>query len=382
MKSLCIISHTEHYRLADGTIVGLGSTVTEINQLLRIFDNIIHVAMLHNVFAPPSALPYISDKISFVKLPEVGGKTFFDKMNVIFQSPKILVTVRKAIKETDYFQFRAPTGIGVYVIPYLLFFVSQKGWFKFAGNWKQTHAPYTYRFQKWLLEHQSRPVTINGFWTDQPNQCLSFENPCLTEYEIKFGQTIKASKNLQFPIQLCFVGRLEAAKGLDLIIETLTNLDTESLQKIKIVHIVGAGSQIKYYQKLAKIKALPFVFYGYLSRAAVHQIYTKSHAIILPSASEGFPKVIAEAINYGCIPIVSDVSSISQYIKNNVNGFLIEFLTMERITKILLKFLNLSEAEYSNLRQSSIMEIQKFSYTYYNQRILADILKKFDTIQE
>ena len=44
---------------------------------------------------------------------------------------------------------------------------------------------------------------------------------------------------------------------------------------------------------------------------------------VLPSYSEGFPKVIAEAMNFGCIPIVSDISCIRQYIINGKNGFLI-----------------------------------------------------------
>ena len=47
MKVLTIISHTEHYKTADGKIVGLGSTVTEINNLISVFGEIRHVAMLH-----------------------------------------------------------------------------------------------------------------------------------------------------------------------------------------------------------------------------------------------------------------------------------------------------------------------------------------------
>ena len=65
---LLVISHTEHYKQPDGSIVGLGSTVTEINHLLDLFDEIIHVAMLHKVHAPPSALPYVSNKITFILL--------------------------------------------------------------------------------------------------------------------------------------------------------------------------------------------------------------------------------------------------------------------------------------------------------------------------
>ena len=137
MKVLTIISHTEHYKMPNGTIVGLGSTVTEINHLVSVFDEIRHVAMLHQDVAPASALPYTSDKIIFIPIKAVGGSTLYDKLAIVWQVPKVITTIRNTLKGSDYFQFRAPTGIGVFVIPYLMFFTSKKGWFKYAGNWKQ-----------------------------------------------------------------------------------------------------------------------------------------------------------------------------------------------------------------------------------------------------
>jgi glycosyltransferase involved in cell wall biosynthesis len=374
MSTLTIISHTEHYNKPDGSIVGLGSTVTEINHLLAVFDTIVHVAMLHEVAAPPSALPYTSNKITFVALPAVGGTPVIDKLGVIFKAPQILNIIRKAISKTDYFQFRAPTGIGVYVIFYLVFFSKKKGWFKYAGNWKQEQAPLAYRFQRWLLKNQKRKVTINGAWLDQPKQCLTFENPCLTAAEVELGKHAIANKTFQYPLQFCFVGRLEAAKGLDLIINAIESLDANDRSKIGKDHLVGDGKRITEYKKKVKDKELPFVFHGYLSRTAVHNIYKESHAILLPSASEGFPKVIAEAMNYGCIPIVSDVSSIGHYIKDNENGFLIKTLNSESVMEVLRQFLNRSENEYTLIMTSGNNNLHKFSYHYYNQRIETEIL--------
>ncbi|MGC1633467.1 MAG: glycosyltransferase [Gelidibacter sp.] len=374
MRSLTIISHTEHYMLADGSIVGLGSTVTEINHLLEVFDTITHVAMLHNTVAPSSASPYTSDKIKFVALPAVGGTTLSDKLAIVFQASKIIMRVHKGLKSSNYFQFRAPTGIGVFVIPYLILFNSKKGWFKYAGNWKQEDAPLAYRFQKWLLARQSLPVTINGFWKDQPKQCLSFENPCLTEEEIQAGQSIIASKTLQLPLEFCFVGRLEAAKGVGLIIDALSILDAESLDKIGVIHLVGEGGRKSDYEKQVEDRALPVVFHGYLSRDEVHQIYIRSHAILLPSASEGFPKVIAEAMNYGCIPIVSDVSSIGHYIGDSENGFLMKEVTVDSLKICILKLLDLEAHVHHQMATTSVEFINHFSYAYYNQRIWKEIL--------
>ncbi|EMQ95526.1 Glycosyltransferase [Xanthomarina gelatinilytica] len=371
---LTIISHTEHYQLDDGSIVGLGSTVTEINQLLGIFDTITHVAMLHDTPAPPSALPYSSNSITFVGLPAVGGTTWAAKLQLLLQAPNILVQIHRALKQADYFQFRAPTGMGVFVIPYLMVFTSKRGWFKYAGNWKQEQAPLAYRFQKWLLESQSRPVTINGSWPNQPKHCLSFENPCLTKQELDEGQKVVANKTFSKPIELCFVGRLEAAKGVDLILEALASLDDHQSSKIATLHLVGAGNRSTAYQQHVDTLGLTVTFHGYLSRSEVHDIYKRSHAILLPSASEGFPKVIAEAMNYGCVPIVSQVSAIGQYIAHGENGLLMETVSVQALNTCLNRFLDLEEAAFKTMTQPSISFMQRFSYPYYNQRIEQDVL--------
>ncbi|WP_299101300.1 glycosyltransferase [uncultured Winogradskyella sp.] len=375
MSILTIISHTEHYKTPDGTIVGLGSTVTEINNLVDVFDSIVHVAMLHDVSAPSSALPYTSNKITFVPLPAVGGTNVISKLDIIWKAPKMIGIIKKALDASDYFQFRAPTGIGVFVIPYLVLFNKNKGWFKYAGNWKQENAPLAYSFQRWLLKKQKRRVTINGKWQDQQNHCLTFENPCLTEAEVKAGRGVVSNKKFDNnSVDFCFVGRLEEEKGIGLLVNAFKNLSVDFQKQVGTIHIVGDGKLREYFQNQTKDIGLNFEFYGYLSRKDVHHIYKISHAIILPSASEGFPKVISEAMNYGCLPIVSNVSSISNYVIDSKNGFLLSEITEEGLKDKIQKMLNLSEVIYLRMIASNDSNIYKFTYSYYNDRIKTELL--------
>lgn len=377
MRRLTIISHTEHYRTPEGEIVGLGSTVTEINHLLLLFDEITHVAMLHDQNPPPSALPYVSNRITFVAIPVVGGQKLNDKLFIVLKAPKILSVVNRYLNDSDWFQFRAPTGIGVFLIPYLIFFRRKdKGWYKYAGNWKQQKAPIGYRFQKWLLLKQSRKVTINGSWENQPKQSISFENPCLTKEDLRRGKGIRGAKSFDTPLELCFVGRLEEEKGLDLIIDALHGLSLESAKKIGTVHIVGSGSRKKAFERKTASQHINFQFYGMLSRIKVQDIYTQSHAIILPSKSEGFPKVISEALNFGCLPIVSDVSSISQYIIDGENGYVIKALTLQGLKETIERFLRLNTEVYKQMIIQPTDFIERFSYEYYNYRLTKTILEK------
>lgn len=376
--TLTIISHTEHYKTSAGCIVGHGSTITEINHFLEIFDHVIHLAMLRPGNAPDSSLPYVSDRIQFIPIPAVGGKGIGAKWSIVWKAPETLRIVGRYLKKADYFQFRAPTGIGVYLIPYLMC-VKKEGWFKYAGNW-QKPSSFLYQFQKWMLEKQRKKVTINGHWPNQLEHCLSFENPCLTNLELEEGiNVIKDKKLIPGQIEICYVGRMEASKGIDLLLDALQWLDALTLEKIKKVHLVGDGPKLPLYKERTKTINIPLSFYGSMDREGVRSVFKKSHFLVLPSTSEGFPKVVSEGLNYGCVPIVTNMPAIAEKIKEGVNGFLIPFPDCQSVSHMLKTSLDLSENQYEVLKGESRKIIETFTYNYYNKRIQTEILKEMES---
>ncbi len=372
---LAIISHTEHYKSSTGEVVGWGPTISEINHLIEEFDTIYHIAMLHDEPPPSSALPYTSERIKFVALPPSGGQTVGSKLRTIKLAPKIISTVRQTLKQVDFFQLRTPTGIGVYLIPYLTFFCKKKGWYKYAGNWNQKNPPLGYRLQRSMLKKQSRKVTINGHWKNQPKQCYSFENPCLTLKDVEEGQKVRQAKEVSGRLQFCYVGRLEKPKGVERIIKAFKLLSSEQKQRVECVHLVGDGSEYEYFNTLAQTTGVPFIFHGFLPRRQVFSIYEKSHVFVMPTtASEGFPKVIAEAMNFGCLPIVSNISSIGHYINQDQNGYVLEEVTSEALCVELIKVLSLKMNAYRQMMNNQDELLNKFTFSYYNNRIINEIL--------
>ena len=158
-------------------------------------------------------MPYTSENIHFIPLPFTGGKRLIDKMDVIWNALGTILKVFKYLRKVDCFKLRAPTGIGVYLIPILTLFTKKKGWFKYAGNWSQNNPPFGYAIQRWFLKRQHRNVTINGRWANQPKQCLTFENPCITEKYRLEGITTVKNKNFTQPFIYCFAGRLKMRRG-------------------------------------------------------------------------------------------------------------------------------------------------------------------------
>ncbi|WP_271393011.1 glycosyltransferase [Aequorivita sinensis] len=371
---LAIISHTEHYKLPDGTIVGWGPTISELNHLAQDFDEIYHLAFLHPEMPPPSSLPYTSSKIKFIPMKPLGGKGIGEKLKIIANIPSVINNVNKVLQQVDVFQLRTPTGIGVFLIPYLSLFSKKKGWYKYAGNWNQDKPPYGYALQRWMLKKQHRKVTINGRWPQQESHCITFENPCLTGEERVIGLQITNAKVFKPPYTFCFVGRLEDAKGVQRIIDAFGSL--ESKKNVNTIHFIGNGEKMKVYKKQCEELQLPAVFHGFLDRAQVFEIYKKSHFLMLPStASEGFPKVIAEAMNFGCLPIVSSVSSITQYV-NSSNGFVVNPCTAEALRELVLDILKIEE-NVLKVKASKAYKVAKdFTFENYRHRIKTEILKK------
>lgn len=371
---LAIISHTEHF-LDEGKPVGWGATVREINNLTKIFSKVIHLAPLHKGKAPDSALGYTSDKIEYIPLHPSGGQTLLAKSRIFTTAPGNFLIIHRKITEADYVQFRGPTNLGIYIIPYLSYRKRPLKWFKYAGNWAQENPPASYAFQRWWLKSnlQNSIVTVNGKWPNQEPHVLSFENPCITEEEYREAKVCASNKDFTQKLIISFVGRVEEAKGVGRIIEAFKNFKGDQIEKIIFV---GGGPEKSSLENKAKELSVNFEFTGPLNRYKITDVYKTAHILLFPStASEGFPKVIAEAGAYGCVPIVSNISSIGQYVKNNKNGILLEEVDPEYILNVFIQLLE--DRNKLKYLSSNIVNIaEAFTFENYNYRITHDVIPK------
>ncbi len=373
-RKLVIISHTEHYYSSSNRIVGLGATVAEVNYLSNHWEEIVHIAPLHTIPAPADSLFYNNDSIRFVPLPVVGGATFFNKISILTKAYTISKIVFNNLNNASEVQLRLPTAMGLFLLPLSSFFLPKNVtfWIKYAGNWNQQNPPLSYRLQRWWLKNDfaKAKVTINGFWKNQPQHCLSFENPCLTESDLQNGAQIREQKTIAAPFTFCFIGRLESAKGIDVVIAALQNLPITSINH---VHIIGDGVKKTTYQKALSFLGKKVTFHGFLSKQNVHQCLSNSDFLLLPSLSEGFPKVIAEAACYGVIPVVSNVGAIPHYV-NATNGFLWDISGSISYTEVLQHAINSSLLNLKSKADNLGLLAAQFTFEAYYNKLEKEIL--------
>lgn len=377
MKKLVIISHTDHQARTDGTIVGWGPTINEINHIASNWVEVVHIACFFDGPIKGTSMPYTGPNIRYVPIPPFGGNSIWKKLNIFWTALLVIRIVKSEVKEASHVQLRLPMGIGLYLLPYFAFFIKRDFilWIKYANNWIQNNPPIGYGIQRWFLKKNfaNCSVTINGKWPGQQPHCITFENPCLTPDKVERGKKIVEKKLYAPPFKLLFIGRLEDEKGVDRILNTLSMIDTNLVAS---VDFIGDGPKRAVYENKARQLNIPMNFLGLKPQEMVHERMEDAHFLILPTtASEGFPKVVAEACCFGCIPIVSDVSSITQYIFDGKNGFIILHVNIQQ------NLLNqLHKALQSNAETLMQMAIEassvsnKFTFEYYIDNLSSKIL--------
>jgi glycosyltransferase involved in cell wall biosynthesis len=246
---------------------------------------------------------------------------------------------------------------------------------KYANNWVQRNAPKGYAIQRWMLSKNLAgcKTTINGFWEDQPAHCVSFENPSLRFSDLEAGRKALISKEYKPPFNFAFIGRLEDEKGVSRILKTMHEIDPSLIGKI---HFIGDGKKTEQYILASADLADKVVFHGYRTGDFIRKILASSHFFLLPTtASEGFPKVVAEASCYGCIPVVSDTSSIPHYVKDNHNGFVWEIDGKVGFTDKLSSAVGTAAQNLEKIAKNGGELAEKFTLERYFDRLSTEIFK-------
>lgn len=141
-------------------------------------------------------------------------------------------------------------------------------------------------------------------------------------------------------------------KGLDLVINNANNFPNCKFT------IIGINETIS-----RALKSIPenVTIYQYVESKQLTEYYLNHEYVIQCSISEGFPNALAEAMSYGCIPIVSNVGAMPKIIDNI--GFIVENRDNQYFTNSINAALALTEEEKSNKR----MEVHQRIINTFNE---------------
>lgn len=117
-------------------------------------------------------------------------------------------------------------------------------------------------------------------------------------------------------VNLLYVGRFDYAKGFDILVDTMAQLEGLPFRLTAIGDTVQGGPPPK---KLGNID-----YAGWLPPSELANYFANADVLIMPSRWESFGLVAAEAHSYGLPVIASRCCSLPEVVEEGVTGFLFE----------------------------------------------------------
>ncbi len=266
-------------------------------------------------------------KVNVVPLSPPKGSGFRRKLDI----PRWLIrngtSIWKEVRRADAVHTPIPGDVGT--IGMLFALLLRKPLFvRHCGNWfvQRTVAE---RVWKWSMEH----------FTDKRNVMLatggSQEPPSARNKNIKWifstslrREQMKNRLPRSLPadgnVRIVTVCRQEPRKGTDVVIKSMP-LIRKAFPNATL-DVVGEGTLLtELMGQVNRLELDPAVrFHGKLEHRSVLDILERSHVFCFPtSASEGFPKVVLEALAVGLPVVVTPVSVLPELMKSG-GGVLVD----------------------------------------------------------
>ncbi len=136
-----------------------------------------------------------------------------------------------------------------------------------------------------------------------------------------------ATKDTPPPINLLYAGKLNFSKGVDMLLETFTELDPDRLH----LHIAGsgAGPEAAHCLQLAE-QQQNITLHGRLNQHELADLMGKSHIFILPSLFEGLPLVLLEALSCRCRIIATSLPGCRELLEGSGKD-VVEFIRLDEM---------------------------------------------------
>jgi len=368
-----IITHVPHGCNGKGYFA-YAPYVREMNIWTKFVDEVILVAPLELQEETPIHINYEHKKIDFRTIQSMDLLTFRSKITALMRLPKTFFSIYKSMRTADHIHLRCPGNIGLLGCLTQILFPSKPKTAKYAGNWDPNAAqPLSYRFQKWLLNNtfltKNMQVLVYGEWAGSSSNIKPFFTATYREHD----KIEIAPRLLEKPLIMVFAGTLAPGKR-----------PLYAVQLVEKLNAAGCNIKLKFYgDGSEKLKLETYciqnqlqdtvAFMGNANEITLRKAYQQSHFVILPSQSEGWPKVIAEAMFWGSVPVASAVSCVPDMLDKGERGVL---LSMDLHSDVgqLQDLLNDSE-RYKQSSENGMNWSRKYTLDYFEQQI-EEILKR------
>ncbi len=348
-----------------------GGFPLQIKAISELFDETRVVVPCEVMLDEKGVSPLIGNNLQVSPLSVPKGQNFRRKIDMPFWLLKNGRHIWREIRRADAVHAPIPGDVGT--IGMLFALVLRKPLFvRHCGNWlvPRTVAEH---FWKWTMERFAggRNVMLATGGTDNPPSEKNPHVEWIFSTSLRRSQ-IAAGRPLKLPddggLKLLAACRQEEGKGTDIVIKSLPLI----LKKFPgaTLEVVGGGSFINDLEALAeRLNVRNKVFFrGKVEQMKVIETMKKAHVFCFPTqASEGFPKVVLEALACGLPVITTKVSVLPQLIGENC-GVLLEEPTVENLASA-VEIVCADAETYARLSAAAVAKAQLYSLENWRDSI-------------
>ena len=364
-----IFTHVEH-TLHNHKYYGYGPYVKEMNIWLKYVDQVDVVGPLVKQEPDVIDLNYEHSQINFFKIPSfhlTNGIAFFKSFIVM---PFILFKVFRVMYKADHIHLRCPGNIGLLASFVQILFPYKKKTAKYAGNWDpKAKQPWTYNLQKWILSNtfltRNMQVLVYGEWPSQTKNIKPFFTATYSTNE--FTAPI-VERKLGSKIKFLFVGTLSSGKRPIYAVKLVESLNSKGFNVS--LDILGEGKKREVIVNYCDEKNINDIItlHGNKTSEEVKKWYLESDFVILPSKSEGWPKVVAEAMFWGCVPLATPVSCVPYMLDKGKRGLLLAVELNNDIESI--QDIMVNHENYNEKSRNAMQWSRKFTTDFFESEIV------------
>jgi glycosyltransferase involved in cell wall biosynthesis len=369
---LAVVSHKVCWHLSDapGKYYTDGGFPLQIKAVSELFDSTVIVVPCAAVTDIHGLTPLGSIAITYAPLSIPKGKGLRRKLNIPFWLLKNSRVIWREIKAADAVHAPIPGDVGT--IGLLCALILRKPLFvRHCGNWfvQRTLAE---TFWRWLMERFAggRNVMLATGGSDHPPSAKNKNikwifSTSITERQMRDAEPRPFPKDGK--LRIVVACRQEPRKGTEIVIKAFAQI----IKKFPLacLDVIGDGSLLKNLKAQAQSLGLAgkIIFHGKIEQQNVVGLMKKAHLFCFPtSASEGFPKVVLEALACGLPVVTTKVSVLPQLIKGDC-GILLNSTDADALSAAVFKIC--SDSEVYEAMSKAAIDVAR-NYTLENWRDL------------
>jgi glycosyltransferase involved in cell wall biosynthesis len=172
--------------------------------------------------------------------------------------------------------------------------------------------------------------------------------------------------------RVIFVGQISPFKGLHYLVG---GLRMAGLPRSELL-VLGSIKDADYARRVLSTRDVRIRLLGHVPQIELRQWYRRADVFVLPSISDGFALVVAEAMTAGLPVIVSENVGARDLIRDGIDGFSVPIRSAETLAEK-ITWLYEHPEERAAMGIQARQRVQEFTWGRYGERLL-DVYRQIE----